>query len=416
MSEVYVTVNGLQIPNVQQLIVDLETDQRSLIDPLLDTSPTSPVGVLNGIFASPLREAWEGIQVAYDGFNPDAAENFLLDALCAITGTIREAAAPSSFALDGLVDRRLTISLNAHSSANAGTLFSQEGNPSVVFATIENVVNDKPDADTFKVSALCTRTGAIACNAGTLTVIQTPVVGLTAVINSQDAHLGNDQQTDTELRITRVEELAIAGSSTVDAIRAALLAYTPGNEIFPIQQADVHQNVTDAWDANGLPPHSIEALLYDGGGGAGNGAIAHVIWENLGAGIESFGTTTIQTVDEVGSPQFVSFTRVATAPVKIQIVLVYDSTTSLYPGDQAVKDAIKARFDAKVNLKTTTVRAREFISATLDLPGTLDVTSCQLGYVSGSYQASETNLDVPNRTLATLSSTDIHVTSSGGTP
>src|SRR5215471_14125152 len=92
------TANGLQIPTIGDagtpgtILGDLAGSQRALIDANLDTDADSPLGQLNGIWAERERLIWEALAVAYNGFNPDAAEDFLLDAVSAITGTKRAAA------------------------------------------------------------------------------------------------------------------------------------------------------------------------------------------------------------------------------------------------------------------------------------------------------------------------------------
>src|SRR5262245_17458636 len=93
----YVTDQGLAIPTVQNLLDDTAQDQRSTIDPNLDTDPDSPIGQLNGIYCSGLRVAWEALEIAWNGNNPDAAEGFLLESVSAITGSHRAPATPSKF-------------------------------------------------------------------------------------------------------------------------------------------------------------------------------------------------------------------------------------------------------------------------------------------------------------------------------
>ena len=85
----FVTAAGLEIKTIEQILGELSTRQKTEIDAALNTAADSPMGQLNGIFAAQLREAWEVLQVAYNGFNSDVTEGFLLEALSAITGTVR---------------------------------------------------------------------------------------------------------------------------------------------------------------------------------------------------------------------------------------------------------------------------------------------------------------------------------------
>ena len=89
----FVTTAGLEIKTVETILSELAARQRADIDVNLNTAADSPMGQVNGIFAAQLREAWEVLGVAYNGFNPDAVEGFLQDKLSALTGTLRRAAA-----------------------------------------------------------------------------------------------------------------------------------------------------------------------------------------------------------------------------------------------------------------------------------------------------------------------------------
>ena len=69
---------GLTIPTIEELLIDIEQDQRDDIDVNIITEPEEPIGQLNGIFSSKIREAWEALEIAYNGFDPDSAEGRLL--------------------------------------------------------------------------------------------------------------------------------------------------------------------------------------------------------------------------------------------------------------------------------------------------------------------------------------------------
>jgi hypothetical protein len=114
----YVTPQGLDIPTVEGLLSDLSEEQRSTIDPLLNTDADGPVGQLNGIFAAHLRRAWEVLLIAFNGNNPDAAEGALLENVSAITGTLRAPATRSKFV--GTRKLRVTLSLNTTVPSGTG--------------------------------------------------------------------------------------------------------------------------------------------------------------------------------------------------------------------------------------------------------------------------------------------------------
>ncbi|MCK4521364.1 MAG: baseplate J/gp47 family protein [Nanoarchaeota archaeon] len=72
------------------------------------------------------------------------------------------------------------------------------------------------------VDFIAQNTGSIICPANTMTVIETPVAGLSSVVNLLDGATGRDQETDVELRIRRKESLKVVGAGSVEAIMARL--------------------------------------------------------------------------------------------------------------------------------------------------------------------------------------------------
>ena len=87
-----ITVDGFEQKTLEEILTEIQTDQRENIDPAIDTSSSSPVGQMNGVFSNQLAEAWEVVATAYKAFDPDEAEGDALDALAALTGTTRDPA------------------------------------------------------------------------------------------------------------------------------------------------------------------------------------------------------------------------------------------------------------------------------------------------------------------------------------
>ena len=142
-------------------------------------------------------------------------------------------------------------------------------------------------------------TGVILANAGTLTVIETPVSGLNATDNLLDGVLGSALETDPALRIRRKEDLSIAGAGTVEAIKARI-----AQEVASVTVVKVFENRTDA-TVSGRPPHSIECVVY----GGANQDIGDKIWEVKPAGIQTHGNIPVDVTDSEGNNQVMKFTR-----------------------------------------------------------------------------------------------------------
>jgi len=148
--------------------------------------------------------------------------------------------------------------------------------------------------------------GPIQALDGAINTIATAVSGINRVENADDAVLGRLTETDPEVRIRADESLAILGAATSAAIRAKLL------DITGVTFAQVFQNVTDFTDTNGLPPHSIRAVVS---GGADNDIFNTLFIEAVSAGIFMDGTETTTIIDNAGEPQPVAFSRPATVNI-----------------------------------------------------------------------------------------------------
>ncbi len=154
-------------------------------------------------------------------------------------------------------------------------------------------------------------TGPIRAPASTLTKIVTPVANWDSVTNPLDATLGRDLETDTDYRVRRRASLAIAGASTVPAIRSSLL------RIAEVVAAIVKENDTNL-TVLGRPPKSFECIVL----GGDDADIAKVIWEDKPVGIETYGSETVIHVDDQGIPRIIKFSR----PTEIYVHVLVEYT------------------------------------------------------------------------------------------
>lgn len=327
----YVTAAGLSIKTVEQILDELSARQKAEIDATLNTAPDSPVGQLNGIFASQLREVWEVLAVAYNGFNPDAAEGFLLEKLSALTGTVKRPATKSTVSLTCDLDLGTTLIAGTHFAHVVGApdnRWTPEADYTAPGAGVQTVDFEAETA------------GELRANAGTLTVIATAVTGWNSVTNATDATVGREADTDSDLRQRREDELRASGSATVDAIRADLLQYEDANGDQLITQASVFENVTDTVDANGLPPHSLECVVYDGTPPAlTDDEIAQAIFDTKPAGILAYGLESGTAIDSLGNFHTVGFSRPTEVEIWLRVDVNVDQVTG-YAGADALKASL----------------------------------------------------------------------------
>jgi uncharacterized phage protein gp47/JayE len=188
---------------------------------------------------------------------------------------------------------------------------------------------------TAAVAAACTAqvTGPATAAAGSLTTIETPVAGLSSVVNPLDLVPGRDIETDAAMKVRREALLRQSGNAALDAVRADVLA------VSAVSACTVLQNDTDfdLTGSSGQPPHAIECIVV----GGTDAAVRAAILGSKAAGTRSYGTNTLGTVvDSQGNTQQIDFTR----PSSLSIWIIVNGTkdASKYPsdGDAQIKQAL----------------------------------------------------------------------------
>lgn len=92
-------------------------------------------------------------------------------------------------------------------------------------------------------------------------------------------------------------------------------------------EAKVFENDTDFEDEHGLPPHSIEAIVY----GGLESDIAQVIYNKLGTGIQTKGDIVVPIITLSGNTKDIRFNRPHPVPIYVQITNL--STNGDFPRD-----------------------------------------------------------------------------------
>ncbi len=394
-----ITPTGFEKRTLEDLLAQVEAEEVQQISSALDVSASSPMGQINAVLMKTVSELWDLAQAIYDGFDPDKNEGDAQDAVCAITGTKRIDAAKS------YTDQ--TLALNAGVTVPAGAIVSVLGNPGLRFvlvgpepATGDPVVPGDVTATTagnYHGRFQCDKTGAFTANAGTVSVIVTPVSGWNSTANAGDAIPGRDVEGPSDLRLRRVNELQAIGTSPVDAIRGELL------KLDGMIQVTILENVDDATDGNNVPPHSFEAVCFDGASPAvADNDIAQTLWDSRAGGIRTAGASTGTARDSQGAAHTMSFSRPSLKTVYFDITL---NTTDAYPGDSTLKTALVA-YGRGLAMGQDVVLA-SFYSTIFGVGGVTDITLFKAGFSASPSGTS--NLTIAARELATFDTARITV-------
>jgi uncharacterized phage protein gp47/JayE len=145
-----------------------------------------------------------------------------------------------------------------------------------------------------------------------LTTIVTTMTGWTGVNNVVEGHMGRNLETDDELRLRYDRGVFRLGATTLDAIRSNILQNVQG-----IMNCQVYENQEDTVDADGRPPHSIEVIAY----GGNPEDIANQIWLLKAAGIDTFGSVTVNIIDSINVQHAINFNRATPVYIWVNIAV-----------------------------------------------------------------------------------------------
>lgn len=391
MTDYGVTPSGFVRKPLSVILSEVRASQIGGIASDLDVSDETPLGQINGILGDAAEACWELGEDVFNSDDPDSAEDAALDNVCSLTGTYRRSA--------GFAYVNGRVNLDAGKTLSLGAVAHISDHPEERFLTTFNVTNSSGAAAwvnvQFKSESPSTRTVGI----GQLSTIAEAQTGWNQVDNASEGTPGIVQDSNPTLRARRVEELDGLGGSTIAAITADLLRAFP-NEL---RTCNGYENDGDTIDANGLPPHSVE-MLIDDGGVLSNNDVAQVIWKSRGGGIQTYGNTSGTAIDSNGVSRTVAFSRPVEKDVWIEVDV--DDSPTTYAGDTAVKDAILAEGASKLRSGVDVV-ALVYRSAPLVVAGVNDVTAIRLGFSASP--SGTANLTIGVREIAQLDASRILV-------
>ncbi|EAY3829762.1 hypothetical protein G5D20_002781 [Salmonella enterica] len=293
-----VTAEGISAPDYQTILDTLTSYFQQIYGSDAYLEPDSKDGQMVALVALAIHDANNTAISVYNCFSPATGYGAALTSNVKINGIARKGATNST------VDLLLTGT--AGTAITNGTV---KDTNNVIWRLPASVVIGVDG--TVTVTAICSNSGAVAALAGTITIINTPTRGWTSVTNPAAAAVGAPAETDAELRIRQGQSVAIPSITPFEGVDGAIA------NIAGVTRHKLYENDTGKTDGNGLPPHSISAIV-DGGDVA---EIARTIRGNKGQGVRTWGKTSVTVPDKYGNPHIISFSRPTDVPVYGKITL-----------------------------------------------------------------------------------------------
>lgn len=308
MSSFGLSSTGFVKKRLDDLVIQLENEFKGAYGANFKVDPETKQGQIIANLAAEYASLWDIAEDSFNSFNPQAALAKALSDLVQYNGLTRQPATKSTVVL--------TV------TGTNGTLIPSGSQVEIVDSDVKfETVTPVTITGSTLVNAQALETGPIEAVAGTITTIFTPVTGWSTVTNVGDAVPGFNEESDEELRARRNRSTALSGQNIIDAIAAQLEA------VDDVISVLVLENDTDIDpDANGVPAHSVEAVVR--GGDAED--IKDVLLQNKVPGIPFTGNTNVPAEDSQGVPVDINYTIPVDVPIQVEITLVTDSG---YPAD-----------------------------------------------------------------------------------
>lgn len=360
------TENGIEIADATDIynaVMALFVAAFALQNKQLNTSGTTPQGQLATSLAAIINNKNIDFLKMCNNFDIDKATGIWLDALCALFNISRKPATPTivSCTCTGLAG---TV-ISGKNTANPSRAMDTNGNMYVCSST-----TTIPAGGSVAVQFENEVGGAISCAANTLTTIVTTTPGWDTINNSADGVIGDNVETDTELRSRYKEFVNNNASGTINALISAVRA-VPG-----VLDCDGAENPTGASISVG--GYTIAANTYTLSvlGGA-NEDIAQAMFEKHSMASQTGNTTITYTDSETNVSYNFSIVRPTELAYYFKVTLANQLSLPVNIAD-LVRDAIYNDFyDNRVRINSTTYASR-FYSAINKVYDGIEIVSIEM--------------------------------------
>lgn len=381
----YIDNTGMHIPTYSEIRDDLIQQMKSIFGEDIYIDEDSKDYQQISIFAKKIFDTNALGLLVYNNRTPNTAIGIGLDNLCALVGITRKPATYSTV--------QLTI------TGNAGTTITNGKATDGTYTWNLPASVTIPDNGTIVVEATCDVSGSITAAANTINTIATPTFGWLSVTNTYVASAGVDVETDAELR-GRYANATYQPSKTVfDGLLENIEA------LEGVTRSKIYENDTNEVDSNGLPAHSITAVVE----GGEDKDIATAIYFKKTPGCYTNGTTSVDLMTLSGNEATIRFYRPTDVNVRVKISIKqlpgYNSTYA-----DEIKEAVY-NYLANLDIAETVYRSIIWSVAVQTMASINSPTFSVLGVqlASGEQQFSDQDIPMTFNQVASVDKQNIQV-------
>lgn len=383
-----VTAQGISAPDYQTILDTLTSYYQQIYGSDIYIDPDSKDGQAVALHALSIHDANNMAIAVYNNQSPSTGFGAGLSSNVKINGIVRKGETNSTvdMVLAGTAGTDIT---NGAIRDNNNIFWNL---PALTTIGVDGMAT---------VTATCATPGAVAALAGTITTIATPTRGWTSATNPAAATVGVPVERDDQLRVRQSQSVALPSVTPFDAVDGGIA------NVVGVTRHKLYENDTGVTDSNGLPEHSISAIV-DGGDAT---EIAQTIRGKKGQGVATYGKMSVTVPDSYGNPHVISFSRSTDVPIFVDITLkVFTGYTSQI-GEQ-IKQAV-ADYINSLTIGDDVLLSRIYSPANLGVVSGgsaryYDITELLIGKSSGSVAAA--NIVIAYDESASCSTANISIT------
>lgn len=291
----HIDAAGLHIPTYVDIRDDLIAEFKRIYGQDIYLDNDSQDYQMISAFALKTYDTMQLLQIVYNNRGPKTAVGSALDGLVKLNGIKRKAASYSSCVLS------LTGSVGA--VIKGGTVEDDAG---IKWSLPDEVIlRESPQ----KVTAICNTLGAIEAVPGSITKIMTPTKGWISVTNEVPAVIGAPVELDETLKKRQSFSVAIPSQNMLDGVIGGIAA------VEGVKRYKAYDNDTNVTDVNGIPGHTIAAVVE----GGLDAEIAEQIFLRKGPGAGTYGDVSTEYIGSDGEMNTIRFFRPVYAYVDVQV-------------------------------------------------------------------------------------------------
>lgn len=219
----------------------------------LTVTPTNADGIFVNDLALMVNNILQSIKTMYANLDVNTASGVYLDNLCRLSNIVRKPATPSNvyITVKNIGNDPITIK---KSSDTDGTTFVDVSGSEWLYEGNDVVLNAGTSQSIQVFSSIAGEVEAVAGS-----IVQAIGNQYLEVSQPTNANLGNDAETDSELRARRAQSVGATGATVLEALTGALLSITAIRDV-KIYNNNTNSNMT-ALDGTVIGPHSIYVIV-----------------------------------------------------------------------------------------------------------------------------------------------------------